>query len=341
MSALRIGVIGTGRIAQGSHLPCLARFRDVELILCDVVATQLDQARQQFGAAITYTDYRQMLAEASLDAVFVLTPPNALFSITRDCLAAGIPTLMEKPPGLVTAETRELAHTARQHGTYGMVGVNRRFQPLLNQAKRMLEAKGPVATVMVEFYHFHMDILRAMGATEAGLAQVLTSGGIHSIDLLRYLCGDATEVYAHNVQYFDRHTDSFSALIRFDSGATAFFHNHLLGEVRSEKLTIHGKRASAYLEGLAQRCTVHQDAFTHELHAIEHLDPSAPQWADRPRQPYLNGWWDQDRYFLDCIRQGHPPRYPASNLDDAVRTMELLDALREQVKGSVRYAPLA
>ena len=189
MSTLRVGVIGTGRIAQGSHLPCLARFRDVELILCDVVADTTRSGARQFGATTTYTDYRQMLAEANLDAVFVLTPPNALFSVTRDCLAAGIPTLMEKPPGLVTAETRELAQTARQHGTYGMVGVNRRFQPLLNQAKRMIEANGPIATVMVEFYHFHMDILREMGATEAGLAQVLTSGGIHSVDLLRYLCG--------------------------------------------------------------------------------------------------------------------------------------------------------
>ena len=82
----------------------------------------MEQARRQFGVATTYTDYRQMLAEANLDAVFVLTPPNALFSITRDCLAAGIPTLLEKPPGLLTTETRELALMARQHGTYGMVG---------------------------------------------------------------------------------------------------------------------------------------------------------------------------------------------------------------------------
>jgi predicted dehydrogenase len=242
---------------------------------------------------------------------------------------------MEKPPGMATAETRELASVARRTGAYGMVGVNRRFQPLLNQAKRMIEANGPIATVIVEFYHFHMGILREMGATDTGLANVLTSGGIHSVDLMRYLCGDATEVYAHNANYFDHLTDSFAALVRFDSGATAFFHNHLMGEVRSEKLTIHGRRSSAFLEGLAQRCVVHKDDFTHDLHLVEHIDPSAPQWADRPRQPYLNGWWDQDRFFLDCVREGRPPAYPASNLDDAVRTMELLDALREQVRGSM------
>lgn len=333
MSILRVGVIGAGRIAEGAHLPCLTRFRDVELVLCDPAATRLDEIARRFGIATTYADHRVMLDQERLDAALVLTPPMTTFGVARDCLAAGVPTLMEKPPGMATAETRELAATARQAGVFGMVGVNRRFQPLLAQAKRMVEANGPIATVIVEFYHFHMGILRGMGASEEGLARVLTSGCIHSIDLMRYLCGEVTEVYAHSHNFFDRHPDSFTALVRFASGATALFHNHLLGEVRSEKLTIHGRRASAHLEGLAQRCVVHQDAFTHDLTAIEHIDPSAPQWADRPRQPYLNGWWDQDRAFLDCVRDRRPPTYPASDLDDAVRTMDLIDAIRDQARG--------
>lgn len=333
MEKLRVGVIGAGRIAEGAHLPCLSRFRDVELVLCDVDATRLARVSSIFGITDTTTDYRRMLERERLDAAFVLTPPAALFAVARDCLAAGVPTLVEKPPGLTTAETRELARTARDNGTYGMVGVNRRFQPLLTRAKELVEANGPIATVIVEFYHFQMDVLREMGATEEGLAQVLTAGGIHSVDLLRYLCGEATEVYAHVGSYVDRHPDSFTALVRFAGGATGLFHNHLLGEVRAEKLTIHGRHASAYLEGLAQRCVVHQDAFTYTLQAVEHADPLAPQWADKPRQPYLNGWWDQDRSFLDAVRERRPPAYPAASLDDAVRTMELIDAIRQQVRG--------
>lgn len=332
---MRVGVIGTGRIAEGAHLPCLTRFRDVELVLCDPAAARLAQVARQFGVAATYADHRELLARERLDAAIVLVPPASLSPVARDTLAAGVPTLLEKPPGMATAETRELAATARRAGVFGMVGLNRRFQPLLTEAKRMVEANGPIASVIVEFYHFQMGVLRAMGASEEGLAQVLTSGCIHSIDLLRYLCGEVTEVYAHAHNYFDRHPDSFTALVRFAGGATALFHNHLLGEVRSERLTIHGRRASAHLEGLALRCVVHQGAFTHDLTAIEHIDPSAPQWADRPRQPYLNGWWDQDRYFLDCVRDRRPPAYPACDLDDAVRTMALIDAIREQARGPV------
>ncbi|MGN6563135.1 MAG: Gfo/Idh/MocA family protein, partial [Thermomicrobiales bacterium] len=196
MPKLRVGVIGAGRIAEGSHLPCLTRFADVKLVLCESAPERLAMVSRQFGIGATVSDYHELLATGRLDAVFVLTPPATLFPIARDCLAAGVPTLLEKPPGLTTAETRALAETAERAGVFGMVGLNRRFQPLLNQAKRMVEANGPIATVIVEFYHFHMDILRGLGATEDGLAQVLTSGCIHSIDLLRYLCGDVTEVYA-------------------------------------------------------------------------------------------------------------------------------------------------
>ncbi|MCW5850340.1 MAG: Gfo/Idh/MocA family oxidoreductase [Anaerolineae bacterium] len=335
MSKVRVGVIGAGRIAEGSHLPCLVRFPDVELVVCDTVEARRAVVRDKFGLTELRTDYRQMLRDDRLDAVFVLTPPLATHAVARDCLAAGIPTLMEKPPGMATEETRDLLRTAERAGTWGMVGVNRRFQPLLNQAKRMVEANGPLATVIVEFYHFHMGILRGMGASETGLAQVLTSGCIHSIDLMRYLCGNVTEVYAHAGAYFDRHPDSFTAMVRFEGGATALFHNHLLGGVRSEKLTIHGRRASAYLEGLVNRCVVHQDEFTYDISNVARGDPSAPQWSDRPQHAYANGWWDQARYFIDCVTANRPPGYPASNLADAVRTMELIDAIRDQVRGPI------
>lgn len=335
MERLRVGVIGAGRIAEGSHLPCLTRFPDVELVLCDVVEARLAVVSRQFGIATAYTDHHQMLDSERLDAVFVLTPPVWLYPVARDCLAAGVPTLLEKPPGMVTEETRDLLAVSRQSGAFGMIGLNRRFQPLLQQARRLVEANGPIATIVVEFYHFHMGILRGMGASEEGLAQVLTSGCIHSIDLMRYLGGDVAEVYAVNHAYFDRHLDSFAALVRFQNGATGLFHNHLLGEVRAEKLAFHGRRASAFLEGLTTRCIVHQDDFTHELKVIEHGDPSAPQWADRPRGPYLNGWWDQDRHFLDCVREGRAPTPPAADLVEAVKTMELIDAIRAQAKGPV------
>jgi len=339
MSRLRVGVIGAGRIAAGSHLPCLAAFPDVELVLCEVDEARLRLVADQYAIKETRTDYRTMLANDGLDAVFVLTPPPVTYGVSRDCLAAGVPTLMEKPPGMSTAETRDLLQTARNTGAKSMVAVNRRFQPMLNQARQMVERDGPIAVIVAEFYHFSIPLYRAMGSTEATLASVITPGSIHTVDLVRYLGGDVSAVYAHADNYFDAQRDSFTAMIRFERGATALLNYNLTSPVRIEKVSFHGPMASAFVVGLADSCVVHQDDMTYDLSNVRRRDPSSPEWSDKPHNPYINGWWHQARFFLDCVRDNRQPAFPASDLEDAVKTMELIDMIRDQVKGPAPIQP--
>ena len=239
---LRIGVIGAGRIAAGSHLPCLTRFPDVEVVLCEVDAARLATVAAQYGIAKTYADHRDLLDRERLDAVFVLTPPAVTYTVATDTLAAGVPTLMEKPPGMTTAETRDLLRDCPIRATFGMVAVNRRFQPMLNEARRMVERDGPIATIVAEFYHYSMALYRQLGSSEQTLANIITPGAIHTIDLVRYLGGDVAAVHASADSYFDRHPDSFTALIRFEGGANALLNYNLTSPVRIEKVSFHGDR---------------------------------------------------------------------------------------------------
>ena len=338
MTRMRVGVIGAGKIAAGSHLPCLAAFNDVELILCEVNEPRLRAVADQFAIRETRTDYREMLARDGLDAVFVLTQPAATYGVAKDCLSAGVATLMEKPPGMTTAETRDLLATARTTGAKSMVAVNRRFGPMLTQARAMVERDGPIKVIVAEFYHFSIPLYRSMGSSEESLASVITPGSIHTVDLVRYLGGDVSEVFAYADNYYDKQRDSFTALIRFEGGATALLNYNLTSPVRIEKVSFHGPQASAFVVGLAQSCIVHQDDMTYDLTNVRRIDPSSPEWSDRPFNPYINGWWHQARFFLDCVKDNREPGFPASNLEDAVKTMELIDMIRDQWKGSVAAA---
>jgi predicted dehydrogenase len=339
MEKLRVGVIGAGRIAAGSHLPCLTAFPDVEVVLCEVDERRLRTVADRFGIRETRSDHREMLARDRLDAVFVLTPPAVTYGVSRDCLAAGVATLMEKPPGMSTDETRDLMHTARKAGTKGMVAVNRRFQPMLNQARHMVEENGQIAVIVAEFYHYSLSLYRSLGSSEESLATVITPGAIHTIDLLRYLGGDVTSVHAYADHYFDRHADSFTALLRFDGGATGLLNYNLTSPVRIEKVSFHGRQASAFLVGLAESCVVHQGDLTYDLRNVQRLDPSSPEWSDRPYNAYINGWWHQARFFLDCVLDDRQPAFPASSLEDAVKTMELIDMIGQQFNGAVPARP--
>ena len=199
----------------------------------------------------------------------------------------------------------------------------------------MVERDGPIATIVAEFYHYSMALYRQLGSSEQTLANIITPGAIHTIDLVRYLGGDVAAVHASADAYFDRHPDSFTALIRFEGGANALLNYNLTSPVRIEKVSFHGRQASAFLVGLAESCVVHQGDLTFDLRNIRRYDPSSPEWSDRPYNPVINGWWDQARFFVDCVKEGREPAFPASNLEDAVKTMELIDLIGSQFDGVV------
>jgi predicted dehydrogenase len=206
---------------------------------------------------------------------------------------------------------------------------------MLNQARRMVEENGQIAVIVAEFYHYSLSLYRSLGSPEESLARVITPGAIHTIDLLRYLGGDVTSVHAYADHYFDRHADSFTALLRFEGGATGLLNYNLTSPVRIEKVSFHGRQASAFLVGLADSCVVHKGDLTFDLSNVKRHDPSSPEWSDRPYNATVNGWWDQARFFVDCVRDNRLPAFPASNLEDAVKTMELIDMIGQQFNGAV------
>ena len=111
-------------------------------------------------AAGSFAAASEMARLVKPDAVFVLTPPTVTGPVGLECLTAGVATFLEKPPGITVAETRDLLAAARSSGAKAMVGFNRRFEPLVREAKRLIEAEGPLVSVLVEFHTYNPDYWR-------------------------------------------------------------------------------------------------------------------------------------------------------------------------------------
>ena len=80
MKKLRIGLVGCGGIANGKHMPSLAKVKGVKLVaFCDLLEERARAAAKAYGApdAGTYTDYREMLKHPGLQVVHVLTPNSS------------------------------------------------------------------------------------------------------------------------------------------------------------------------------------------------------------------------------------------------------------------------
>src|SRR5256885_10238722 len=82
---LRIGIVGCGGIAKGKHLPSLSRLSNVELVaFCDIIPERATECATEYGTpdAKTYTDYKKLLADKTIDVVHVLTPNDSHAEIT-------------------------------------------------------------------------------------------------------------------------------------------------------------------------------------------------------------------------------------------------------------------
>ena len=83
----KIGIIGCGGIANGKHMPSLAKLDNVEMVaFCDIIVERAEKAKKDYGTedAKVYTDYKEMLKDESIDIIHVLTPNREHSYMTVD-----------------------------------------------------------------------------------------------------------------------------------------------------------------------------------------------------------------------------------------------------------------
>ncbi|SVA62278.1 uncharacterized protein METZ01_LOCUS115132, partial [marine metagenome] len=133
MSQLRVAVVGAGPKGR-QHVNVLHDFEDVDLVaLCDPVDEVRDSVGDAFHVPNRYADLDAMLDVETLDAVFLGTPPQLNAPIAQICVERGLHTFLEKPPGMNTEETEALRDAVDRTGVKAMVGLNRRFHPIINR----------------------------------------------------------------------------------------------------------------------------------------------------------------------------------------------------------------
>lgn len=192
-SPLRIAVLGGGRMGQ-SHARQILANPDTELVA--IIDPATDQPARQFGVA-HFPDHPSLLAQARPDAVIVATPNDLHVPTALDCLAAGVPALVEKPVGVNPQEVDELAAAVQTTEVPVLVGHHRRHHPVIGAAKQYIASGELGQLVAINALWLtrkpadYFDTWRS-----AAGAGVLLINLVHDIDVLRYMCGEITSVVA-------------------------------------------------------------------------------------------------------------------------------------------------
>lgn len=155
VARIRVGVVGLGLITQGVHLPNLETLRgDFEVThVCDASRSLAESAAAALPGDVTAsTDWADVVADARVDAVFVLTP-GSHGETAAAALHAGKHVFSEKPLAHSAAEITSLINLAREKGLVLQVGTMKAHDDIIDPARAAIAQVGQVRVVRVTVLH--------------------------------------------------------------------------------------------------------------------------------------------------------------------------------------------
>ena len=240
-SALRIGVVGAGRIGAFHVRTLLALGGIASVTVCEPDAAQAARLTAELGVAVVATP--DDLIASGVDAVVVATPTSLHAPMIRLAAHAGLPAFCEKPVALDLALLDELIPEVERAGTLVQIGFQRRFDAGYVAARDAI-ASGSLGRLLVARLATH-DRAPPPEAYIAGSGGIFRDLHIHDLDALRFVTGEEiSEVYAdgavRETPWFADHddVDVAVAVLRLSGGALAILsgtrHDALGYDVRLE-----------------------------------------------------------------------------------------------------------
>ncbi|MFP4355884.1 MAG: Gfo/Idh/MocA family protein [Phycisphaerae bacterium] len=331
---LRIGFIGVAGIA-GQQIKSLQHRDDVEFVaLCDINEEVLARRKEDFSFQQTYTDWKEMLQKAELDAVSVCTPNFLHLQPTLDAFAAGCHVMVEKPLAMNVAEGQQMVDAAKKAGKELTIGFQHRFNPKTQRIRRAFE-NGLLGDIL----YARVWALRRRGIPNWGMfvRKDLQGGGpmidigVHSIEMAHYAMGSPRPIAASGQTYtylgdqpsdtvecswkgwdYENYTveDLATGYVRFENGATMSIEASFAAHIGPQGMdfTLMGTK------GGAQQST---STIYHDMGG--YMTDSTPVWL-----PNNDAFRVKMDCFVDCCLYGKENQAPG---EEGLMIQKILDAV--------------
>jgi predicted dehydrogenase len=345
--ALRVGMIGAGRWAADALLPGFGGSEGVRIeAIADVDRDRADAVATRFGIPRIYGSARSMLDDAPIDLVAIATPDDAHAADATAALERRLHVFCEKPLATSVADAARLTRLATDAGVVTRVGFAMRFAPGMRRMRDLVAAGAVGEPQLLQAFQQNGQFLDPAAPFHWKMDRARTGGGaiveygIHTLDLARWLMGEARAVSATSRTWLPERPlpgggrvpvavdDSTAWLIEFERGAVGVCHAGwaTAGRPPGLAVSIFGSEGAIHcvladdLPGAEGLWRASRDGAFHPVPLAE---------PDRAAGP----WWERFpalliRDFIDEIRggPGHGPTF-----EDGLRAQELLDAVQRAV----------
>lgn len=225
---LKWGVLGAGSVAQRRAMPAIHKATGAELYaLFSRDAARAQDLTDEHNATKAYSSVDDLLSDSELDAIYVSTPVNLHCEQVIAAADRGLHILCDKPMALNPKECEQMIAACEENNVHLQVCFLFRFHSCFQQIKAWVEENqlGQIVHGRMPFlkkYLLEDDEWRAI--PEQGGGGSMMDLGPHSVDMLRYLIGEVTEVTAFcgSPIYNYKVEETGGILMRFQNGAQGF-----------------------------------------------------------------------------------------------------------------------
>ncbi|HEV2518711.1 MAG TPA: Gfo/Idh/MocA family oxidoreductase [Devosia sp.] len=196
MAKLRVGLVGLGEVAQLMHLPLLADDQRFEIAaVTDVSPSLMAHVAERYGVKTRHASAEALIADPTLDAVFILTPDFLHAPLLEKAIRAGKHVFIEKPAALTAAELKPLLELEKSNTKTVFVGYMRRFAPAFTALKERLPPREEIRHVrirdLIRESQFFVDQTRNIFRPDDVPAEAIAEGRAQTQALLKSVMGEA------------------------------------------------------------------------------------------------------------------------------------------------------
>ena len=300
MAGCRVGVVGVGKMGE-YHVGVLSEMLETELV--GIVDNNQERAKiiSERYKVSHYSDYKDLIPK--VDAVIIAVPTSLHYPIGKECLEAGIHTLLEKPCTDDLDQARELFELAAKKNLTLHIGHVERFNGAVQELFKIV--KDPI---YIECRR--MSPFSARTKDDGVVLDIM----IHDIDIILNLVeSDVTNINVVGSSIFSERDDLINAQLEFKNGCVANILASRVSQNKVRTLEVTQRESSILLDYTEQEIFVHrQSSSEHQLSAgsLRYKQESLVErifvHKDNPLKLEL-------KHFIDCARNGSPRKLSVKN----------------------------
>ncbi|OGW74983.1 MAG: hypothetical protein A2Z72_07660 [Omnitrophica bacterium RBG_13_46_9] len=314
--AVRVGIIGCGKITERASVPNLVNYKEKAEIkaLCDIVEDKAVAMAEKFGCkgVNIETDWKRVVKRKDIDAIFVNTPNYLHEEMAIGAAKKRKHILVEKPITISNKAARKMIKAADKTGVFLMIEQTQRFDPVHQAAKKFIDTGKLGKINMVKGRIGHAGPEYWAGGNEGWFSDKKLSGGgamidigIHILDLLRWLGGKEVAEVCANIKTLEKPfsvDDNGSVLMRFTDGTFGQFEASWTTRPYEVMTWIYGERGKVHTAIGTEIPAVARIATTGEG-----KDPNCVLEDINLEIGPGSGWESAIHYFIDCVAKKEKP----------------------------------